>query len=185
MERGIINIIYCGVYIMELVFKYNQAYFIQEQQIDRSIHNGLCFVMCIDYLHNKEKKLPCDFKYFSNICNFTSRYRAMLYYYQGGGAGKDPYLMNNGKIKLTHIRKTNHPIEIYLLKNGYYIINLSLSKETKAHAMAYIKKPGETIFFDPNYGEYRIKNKLSLLNFIHKEYDSYGIDYLSIYQASL
>ncbi|EFM2022829.1 hypothetical protein HCQ40_004931, partial [Escherichia coli] len=103
----------------------------------------------------------------------------------GGGAGKDPYLMNNGKIKLTHFRKTEHPIEIYLLKKGIYIINLSLSKGTQAHAMAYIKRPGETLFFDPNHGEYSIKNKLNLLNFINQKYNSYGIDYLSIYQASL
>ncbi|HFI9920776.1 TPA: hypothetical protein ACGSUH_005173 [Escherichia coli] len=131
---------------MELIFKYNQMSFIRAQQIDRAIYNGLCFIMCIDYLYNKEKNLPCDYNYFSNICNFTSRYRAMLYYYQGGGAGKDPYLMNNGKIKLTHFRKTEHPIEIYILKKGLYIINLSLSKGTQAHAMAYIKRPGETLF---------------------------------------
>ncbi|HAJ6957010.1 TPA: hypothetical protein HNJ20_20885 [Escherichia coli] len=170
---------------MELIFKYNQTSFIRASQIDRAIYNGLCFIMCIDYLYNKEKNLPCDYDYFSNICNFTSRYRAMLYYYQGGGAGKDPYLMNNGKIKLTNFRKTEHPIEIYLLKKGIYIINLSLSKGTQAHAMAYIKRPGETLFFDPNHGEYNIKNKLNSLNFINQEYNSYGIDYLSIYQASL
>lgn len=170
---------------MELIFKYNQTSFIRASQIDRAIYNGLCFIMCIDYLYNKEKNLPCDYDYFSNICNFTSRYRAMLYYYQGGGAGKDPYLMNNGKIKLTNFRKTEHPIEIYLLKKGIYIINLSLSKGTQAHAMAYIKRPGETLFFDPNHGEYSIKNKLNLLNFINQEYNSYGIDYLSIYLPSI
>ncbi|HGT9221493.1 TPA: hypothetical protein ACM5NU_005538, partial [Escherichia coli] len=30
---------------MELIFKYKQATFIQAQQIDRSFHSGLCFVM--------------------------------------------------------------------------------------------------------------------------------------------
>ncbi len=41
---------------MELIFKYNQTSFIRAQQIDRAIYNGLCFIMCIDYLYNKEKK---------------------------------------------------------------------------------------------------------------------------------
>ncbi len=40
---------------MELIFKYNQTSFIRAQQIDRAIYNGLCFIMCIDYLYNKEK----------------------------------------------------------------------------------------------------------------------------------
>lgn len=45
---------------MELIFKYNQTSFIRASQIDRAIYNGLCFIMCIDYLYNKEKNLPCD-----------------------------------------------------------------------------------------------------------------------------
>ncbi len=49
---------------MELIFKYNQTSFIRAQQIDRAIYNGLCFIMCIDYLYNKEKNLPCDYDYF-------------------------------------------------------------------------------------------------------------------------
>ncbi|WP_350487619.1 YopT-type cysteine protease domain-containing protein [Escherichia coli] len=72
---------------------------------------------------------------------------------------------------------------IYLLTQGCYIINISLDQGTKAHAVAYIKKIGETLFFDPNHGEYNIKNKLNLLDFLKREYST-RVDYISIYQVT-
>ncbi|HBC9877865.1 TPA: hypothetical protein KFR48_004914, partial [Escherichia coli] len=95
----------------------------------------------------------------------------------------DPYLMKNGKLTLKYLRKAEHPIEIYLLTQGCYIINISLDQGTKAHAVAYIKKIGETLFFDPNHGEYNIKNKLKLLDFLKREYST-RVDYISIYQVT-
>ncbi|ELB7253017.1 TPA: hypothetical protein N8F85_004479 [Escherichia coli] len=91
--------------------------------------------------------------------------------------------MKNGKLTLKHLRKAEHPIEIYLLTQGCYIINISLDQGTKAHAVAYIKKIGETLFFDPNHGEYNIKNKLNLLDFLKREYST-RVDYISIYQVT-
>ena len=79
--------------------------------------------------------------------------------------------------------EAEHPIEIYLLTQGCYIINISLDQGTKAHAVAYIKKIGETLFFDPNHGEYNIKIKLNLLDFLKREYST-RVDYISIYQVT-
>ncbi|MCW7226483.1 hypothetical protein OHD50_27170 [Escherichia coli] len=31
--------------------------------------------------------------------------------------------------------------------------------------MAYIKRPGETLFFDPNHGEYSIKKQVKFIEF--------------------
>ncbi|HBA5214998.1 TPA: hypothetical protein J4Z61_004376 [Escherichia coli] len=168
---------------MDLIFKYKQATFLRAQQIDRNFHSGLCFIMCIDYIYNKKHNLPCDFLYFCKTWQFTSRHRALLYLYQSGKYSGDPYLMKNGKLTLKYLRKADHPIEIYLLTQGCYIINISLDQGTKAHAVAYIKKIGETLFFDPNHGEYNIKNKLNLLDFLKREYST-RVDYISIYQVT-
>ena len=96
---------------------------------------------------------------------------------------ENPYLMKNGKLTLKHLRKAEHPIEIYLLTQGCYIINISLDQGTKDSCSSLYKKIGETLFFDPNHGEYNIKNKLNLLDFLKREYST-RVDYISIYQVT-
>lgn len=46
---------------MENIFKFSQTEFIKSQHTDRSIYNGLCFFMCIDYIYNKLNDIKCDF----------------------------------------------------------------------------------------------------------------------------
>ncbi|EGO9689674.1 hypothetical protein CXZ60_005098, partial [Escherichia coli] len=148
---------------MENIFKFSQSEFIKSQHTDRNIYNGLCFFMCVDYIYNKSNNIKCDFIFFSKTYAFSSRYRGMLLAYESG-AIKDPYLIKNGKIHLKKIKESVNPVEIYNIKDDSYVINLSLSNGKMSHATAFIKNGRHSLFFDPNFGEYIVENKMELIS---------------------
>ncbi|HAM2749825.1 TPA: hypothetical protein IBD86_005153, partial [Escherichia coli] len=166
---------------MENIFKFSQTEFIKSQHTDRSIYNGLCFFMCIDYIYNKLNDIKCDFIFFSKTYAFSSRYRGMLLAYESGTI-KDPYLIKNGKIHLKKIKGGVNPVELYNIKDDSYIINLSLSNGTMSHTTAFIKNGRHSLFFDPNFGEYLVGNKMELINFLKQKYKGYyNLDNISLY----
>ena len=139
--------------------------------------------MCIDYIYNKLNNIKCDFIFFSKTYAFSSRYRGMLLAYESG-AIKDPYLIKNGKIHLKKIKESVNPVEIYNIKDDSYVINLSLSNGKMSHATAFIKNGRHSLFFDPNFGEYIVENKMELISFLKQKYKGYyNLDNISLYSA--
>ncbi|EES4110886.1 hypothetical protein WKP56_004605 [Escherichia coli] len=168
---------------MENIFKFSQNEFIKSQHTDRNIYNGLCFFMCVDYIYNKSNNIKCDFIFFSKTYAFSSRYRGMLLAYESG-AIKDPYLIKNGKIHLKKIKESVNPVEIYNIKDDSYVINLSLSNGKMSHATAFIKNGRHSLFFDPNFGEYIVENKMELISFLKLKYKGYyNLDNISLYSV--
>ncbi|HAU9463476.1 TPA: hypothetical protein JEY55_005166, partial [Escherichia coli] len=138
---------------------------------------------CVLIIYNKSNNIKCDFIFFSKTYAFSSRYRGMLLAYESG-AIKDPYLIKNGKIHLKKIKESVNPVEIYNIKDDSYVINLSLSNGKMSHATAFIKNGRHSLFFDPNFGEYIVENKMELISFLKQKYKGYyNLDNISLYSA--
>ncbi|ANO92583.1 YopT-type cysteine protease domain-containing protein [Escherichia coli] len=139
--------------------------------------------LCVLIIYNKSNNIKCDFIFFSKTYAFSSRYRGMLLAYESG-AIKDPYLIKNGKIHLKKIKESVNPVEIYNIKDDSYVINLSLSNGKMSHATAFIKNGRHSLFFDPNFGEYIVENKMELISFLKQKYKGYyNLDNISLYSA--